>query len=74
MTISDTRHRVRRSSTEQDRTAGGRDARLLAIDEGAVARASIELKQYTDNGACWANLRWSAGGKTFNRYLGRVDV
>lgn len=73
MTNSDTRHRVHRSSTEQDRAAGGRDARLVAVDGGAVSRASIELKQYTDNGACWAYLRWSAGGKTFNRYLGRVD-
>lgn len=73
MTNSDTRHRVHRSSTEQDRAAGGRDARLVAVDGSAVSRASIELKQYTDNGACWAYLRWSAGGKTFNRYLGRVD-
>jgi hypothetical protein len=48
MTNSDTRHRVHRSSTEQDRAAGGRDARLVAVDGGAVSRASIELKQYTD--------------------------
>jgi DNA mismatch endonuclease (patch repair protein) len=73
MTNADTRHRVLRSSSEQDRAAGGRDNRLVAVDGGAVSRASVELKQYTDNGACWAYLRWSAGGKTHNRYLGRVD-
>ena len=73
MTSSDTRHRVRRSSAEQDRAAGGREARLVSVDGGAVSRASIELKQYIDSGACWAYLRWSAGGKTLNRYLGRVD-
>jgi DNA mismatch endonuclease (patch repair protein) len=72
MIPADTRHRVHRSSSEQDRAAGGRDARLVPTERGAVARASVELKRYTDGGACWAYVRWYTGGKTFNRYVGRV--
>lgn len=70
---SDTRHHVRRSSSEQDRAAGGREARLITVGEGAFARASVELKRYVENGTCWAYLRWSAGGKTLTRYLGRTQ-
>ena len=38
----------------------------MQVENGAVSRASVELKQYTQQGACWAYLRWSAGGKRFH--------
>lgn len=72
--IADTRHHVKRSSSEQDRAAGGREARLIEIDGGSVARASIELKQHSsENDTYWAYLRWSVGGRTATRYLGRTS-
>lgn len=70
--MADSQHHIQRSSAEQDRAAGGRDARLLAVGSAGVARASVELKRYKNTGARWAYLRWSFGGRTFNRYLGRV--
>ncbi len=63
---------VNGASKEQDRAAGGRDLRLVALATGSTARASIELKQRTNDTACWAYLRWSIGGRTQNRYVGRV--
>jgi hypothetical protein len=36
--------RVSAASLEQDRAAGGREARLVLTDEGRFARASVELK------------------------------
>lgn len=65
--------RRHRSSGEQDRAAGSRAARKISTDDGRVATASIELKQFHPNGAVWAYLRWSIDGKTTTRYLGRVE-
>lgn len=70
---SDTRHRVKQSSSEQDKAAGSREARLILTDDGTVARASIELKKYAKPTICFAYLRWSAGGRTFSRYVGRTQ-
>lgn len=71
---SDTRHRVKRSSSEQDRAAGSREARLILTDKGKIARASVELKKYVGKATTyWAYLRWGAGGKTFSLYLGQTQ-
>lgn len=70
---SDTRHRVKHSSVEQDRAAGGREARLVTANDGTVARASVELKNFGQGSFCWAYLRWSTGGKTVTRYLGKAQ-
>lgn len=69
---SDTRHHVRRSTSEQDRAAGGREARLIVNVDGRTARASIELKRFGDAETYWAYLRWSVDGQTLTRYLGRT--
>lgn len=70
--IPDSRHRVSGASSEQDRAAGGRDARLVVLSRDVVARASVELKQFTDGGEYYAYLRWSSDGATKTRYIGRV--
>lgn len=70
---SDTRHRVKYSSIEQDRAAGGREARLIITEDGTISRASVELKYLGQSGSWWAYLRWSSGGKTVNRYLGKTE-
>lgn len=69
----DTRHRVKYSSIEQDRAAGGREARLIKTEDGKISRASVELKYLGQSGSWWAYLRWSSGGKTVNRYLGKTE-
>lgn len=71
MLRADSDHKVMRASDEQDRAAGGRDARLLRFVDG-IARASVELKRFQGGLAYWAYLRWCVGGKTKNLYLGRV--
>jgi DNA mismatch endonuclease, patch repair protein len=72
MANSDARDRLHRAIAEQDNAAGGRDNRFMETGGSVFARASIELKKGADNSAFWAYLRWSQGGKTFNRYVGRV--
>lgn len=71
MTAIDTRHKIRGSSAEQDRAAGGRLARVVLLDNGTRARASVEIKQFKGR-AWWAYLRWSEDGVTHNKYVGRV--
>lgn len=68
----DTRHRVKHSSSEQDRAAGGREARLIEAGDGTIARASVELKHFGRADFSWAYLRWSSRGKTVTRYLGKA--
>lgn len=55
---------------EQDRAAGGRDARLVSLENGASRYASIELKR--GHKQIYAYLRYSVGGKTVNRYVCHV--
>jgi DNA mismatch endonuclease, patch repair protein len=69
----DTHHHVSRSSREQDRAAGSREARLISVGDKTFARASIELKKYGSTDVHFAYLRWSIAGKTITRYLGRVQ-
>ena len=57
---------------EQDRAAGGRDARIIALPDGREVRASIELKQQPRRRRIYANLRYSCDGKTTVKYVGEV--
>jgi DNA mismatch endonuclease (patch repair protein) len=58
---------------EQDRAAGGRSRRVVAVGEGRYARASIELKLYRRTRRIRAYLRWSQEGKTQAKYVCEVD-
>ena len=56
---------------EQDRAAGGREARRMKLQSGAKRYASIELK--LGHKQVYAYLRYSNGGKTVNQYVCHVD-
>lgn len=60
-------------TAEQDRAAGGRGRRLVALGGGRTARASVELKVLPNTRRIRAYLRWSDGGKTTEKYLGEVS-
>ncbi|RJL31905.1 very short patch repair endonuclease [Bailinhaonella thermotolerans] len=60
-------------SAEQDRAAGGHEARYVDLGDGRRACASIELKVYTKTRRIRAYLRWSDKGKSPALYVGEVD-
>lgn len=61
------------SAVEQDRAAGGRHRRSVAIGNGQFARASITLRLYRRTRRIRAYLRWSHDGKTEERYVCEVE-
>jgi hypothetical protein len=60
-------------AAEQDAAAGGRKAREMRLGKGRCAHASIALRVLRNGRRIYAYLRWSAGGKTYERYVGEVD-
>lgn len=60
-------------AAEQDRAAGGRDRRLVEVETGLFARASVELKLLPNTRRVRAYLRWSDRGRSPSRYLGEVS-
>lgn len=60
-------------AVEQDRAAGGRDRRDVALGEGRFARASISLRLYRSTRRVRAYLRWSQDGKTHEKYVCEVE-
>ncbi|MGW2161633.1 very short patch repair endonuclease [Nonomuraea sp. NPDC001699] len=58
---------------EQDRAAGGRNRRSIALGDGRFARASITLRLYGRTRRIRAYLRWSQDGKTEERYVCEVE-
>lgn len=62
-------------AAEQDRAAGGRDARFIAREDGTVAAASVTLRCPNRSHRVYAYLRWTVGGgRTSERYLGDVTA
>ncbi|MFJ8857042.1 very short patch repair endonuclease [Streptomyces sp. NPDC102451] len=59
--------------TEQDRAAGGRHRRMVALGDGQFARASVALRLYKRTRRIRAVLRWSHEGKSPEIYLGEVS-
>ncbi|MDA8321320.1 MAG: very short patch repair endonuclease [Actinomycetota bacterium] len=59
-------------TAEQDQAAGGHANRVITID-GRTVLASVALRRKRDGRRVYAYLRWSANGKTAERYLGEVD-
>lgn len=66
------RRSARDVALEQDRAAGGRDARLVVLPDGREVRASIELKRQPKRRRIYANLRYSCDGRTTVKYVGEV--
>lgn len=66
------RRSARAVALEQDRAAGGRNARLVILPDGREVRASIELKRQSKRRRIYANLRFSCDGRTTVRYVGEV--
>ncbi|MGK8505270.1 very short patch repair endonuclease [Nocardia asiatica] len=60
-------------AAEQDRAAGGRYRRLVALEDGRTSLASIELKVYAKTRRIRAYVRWSDNGKYPTRYVGEVN-
>ncbi|MCG3042010.1 very short patch repair endonuclease [Streptomyces sp. S1A] len=60
-------------TTEQDRAAGGRHRRTVAVGGDQYARASVSLRLPRGNRRIRAYLRWSQDGRTRERYIGEVD-
>ena len=59
---------------EQDRAAGGHDARLVTRPDGALVAASVALRCYAKSRRVYAYLRWTnPGDGTAERYLGDVS-
>lgn len=59
-------------ATEQDRAAGGRHRRMVALGDNKFARASVTLRLYKKTRRIRASLRWSEKGKSPEIYLGEV--
>ncbi|MYS81396.1 very short patch repair endonuclease [Embleya scabrispora] len=59
-------------AVEQDRAAGGRHRRSVALGDGSFARASISLRLYRRTRRVRAYLRWYQDGGTQERYIGEV--
>lgn len=60
-------------AAEQDRAAGGRHRRVVSLDDGRFARASVELKVLPNTRRIRAYLRWSDQGRSPAKYLGQVE-
>ncbi|WP_083976914.1 very short patch repair endonuclease [Kitasatospora azatica] len=58
---------------EQDRAAGGRGRRSVALGDGRIARASVSLRLYRRTRRIRAYLRWSQDGKTQEQYVCEVE-
>lgn len=61
------------SRAEQDQAAGGRAMRYVRLSGGGSALASVELKRGKNGRRIYANLRYTAQGKTVSTYVGEVD-
>lgn len=59
---------------EQDRAAGGNQAREITLPDGRVVHGSIELKLPEKSRRIYAYLRFTVDGKTYNRYVGEVNA
>ena len=59
-------------TAEQDRAAGGRERRTVALGDGRCARASVELKMLSRQRRIRAYLRWYDRGKSHAVYVGEV--
>jgi hypothetical protein len=57
---------------EQDKAAGGAHARVLLLEDGTPARASIGLLTSKTGRGVYAYLRFKAGGTNLKRYVGSV--
>jgi DNA mismatch endonuclease (patch repair protein) len=60
-------------AAEQDKAAGGHDARLVSRADGTVVVGSVALRCYAKSRRVYAYLRWSGGHGTTERYLGDVS-
>ncbi|WP_424212002.1 very short patch repair endonuclease [Streptomyces sp. BI20] len=60
-------------AAEQDKAAGGRERRYVALDEERYALASVTLKVFPRTRRIRAYLRWSDDGRSPSRYIGEVD-
>ncbi|MFV2117192.1 very short patch repair endonuclease [Streptomyces sp. Act-28] len=58
---------------EQDKAAGGRHRRWVALGDNRYARASISLRLYRRTRRIRAYLRWSKDGETQERYVCEVS-
>lgn len=61
-------------AVEQDRAAGGRDRRRVAVGNGLYARASVTLRLYRRTRRIRAYLRWSQDGTTVEKYICEVSA
>jgi DNA mismatch endonuclease (patch repair protein) len=67
--------RVTQAAAEQDRAAGGRDRRRVRLGSDVTAIGSIELKRpWKPSAATYAYLRYSQGGRTVTRYVGKATA
>lgn len=57
---------------EQDKAAGGRRRRQVALSGGGHALGSVELKCLPKSRRIYAYLRYQEAGRTINRYLGEA--
>jgi DNA mismatch endonuclease (patch repair protein) len=62
------------ASGEQDAAAGGFYRRQVRVSDTETATGSIEIKAPPPGNRRWAYLRYSLGGKTINKYVGRVTA
>ena len=60
-------------TAEQDRAAGGHDARLVTRADGTAVLGSVALRCFAKRRRVYAYLRWTAGHGTTERYLGDVS-
>lgn len=60
-------------ASEQDSAAGGHERRVVELQDGRTALASIYLRMYKKSRRIRAYLRWSDRGRTREAYVGEVD-
>jgi DNA mismatch endonuclease, patch repair protein len=59
-------------AAEQDRAAGGRDARKVRLNDGNEALASVRMQMLKGKKSVYAYLRYRAHGETKRHYIGKV--
>ena len=65
---------VAERATEQDSAAGGREIRIVELDNGRLVLASVYLRLPPKSRRVYAYMRWSEGRKTHERYICQVSA
>ncbi len=62
------------SKEAQDRAAGGEELRKVLLADGTQVTASVSVQIFKTGHNKWGYFRFKTGGKTVQRYIGKVNA